>query len=253
MAEGRGRDKRAEPQGGGHGGEPGQRRPGIEGATLLLPHDGAVMVRAKQRLVAVLLARADERKPVVPGHALLTLDHHAESHGGHFAWTSWVGIGDEVATGSQPRCDRSARRTLGRSRLSDGSRRRRRRWARTRWRDPGAGPSVARRQWGGVRRRHRAGRRRLGSGAARGDPALRGSRARPEGLQRLRIHRRAEAVGAHVPAGGGSPTNTHGSSSTATACARPAARRARRLVLSTVLATKSCTSISASTGSAKPA
>src|SRR5215207_788970 len=102
MAEGRGRDKRAEPQGGGHGGEPGQRRPGIEGTTLLLPHDRAVMVRPKQRLVPVLLARTDEREPVVPGHALLTFDHHAESHGGHFAWTSWVGIGDEVATVRNP-------------------------------------------------------------------------------------------------------------------------------------------------------
>src|SRR5829696_7750939 len=105
MAEGRGRDKRAESQGGGHGGEPGQRRPGIERATLLRSHDRAVMVRAEQRLVPVLLARAGEREPVVPGHALLTFDHHAESHGGHFAWTSWVGIGAEVATGPQPRCD----------------------------------------------------------------------------------------------------------------------------------------------------
>ena len=80
MPEGRRRHERAQPQRRGHRGETGQRRPGIERAAFLRAHDGAVVVGAEQRLVPVLLARARERNPVVPGHALLALDHHAQPH-----------------------------------------------------------------------------------------------------------------------------------------------------------------------------
>ena len=52
----------------------------MAGAALLMVEHRAVVVRAKQSLVAVLFTSAGEREPVVPAHALLTFDHHAYPH-----------------------------------------------------------------------------------------------------------------------------------------------------------------------------
>jgi hypothetical protein len=45
---------------------------------LVEPRD--VVVGAKERLDAVVFAGCGERHPVVPGHALLALDHECEPH-----------------------------------------------------------------------------------------------------------------------------------------------------------------------------
>ena len=201
MPEGRRRYERAEAKGRRDGGEAGKRGPGVERAALVRAHDRAVVIGAKQRLVPVLLARARERAPVLPGHALLTLDHHAEPHAEELCLgaLSWVRANDAMAESPEPGRDRSARRALGRGRLPRGPRRRRGWRARGGRRDPvPRHPAPWRREQLGLRRRHRSRRWRLGAGTAGGDSAIRGSRARPQGLQHLRVHRCAEDLAADL-------------------------------------------------------
>src|SRR2546429_1879761 len=79
MPERRGGDERAELELRRARSEPGDRRPGVEDATVLVePRD--VVVGTEERLDAVLLACGGERDPIVPGHTLLPLDHEREPH-----------------------------------------------------------------------------------------------------------------------------------------------------------------------------
>src|SRR4029077_7172287 len=78
--EGRRRDHRAQPDPFRHGGEPGECRPGVERAAAGQVEDRLVVVGAEETLETVLLAGAGERNPVVPGDALLALDHQADAH-----------------------------------------------------------------------------------------------------------------------------------------------------------------------------
>src|SRR5207247_3290868 len=73
VPEGDGRDERAQPQLGGNRGEAGERRPAVERAALALPVETEVVVGAEERLAPVVLARARQRDPLLPGHALLYL------------------------------------------------------------------------------------------------------------------------------------------------------------------------------------
>ena len=79
-AEGGGGDERAEAEGRCPRSERGDRRPRVvrDVAGLVALRD--VVVRAEERLDAVLLAGGGERAPVLPGHALLPLDHECEPH-----------------------------------------------------------------------------------------------------------------------------------------------------------------------------
>ena len=74
------RDHRPEPDPLGHRGERGQRRPGVERARGRAAEDGEVVVGAEQPLEADALGGAGERAPLLPGDALLSLDHQAETH-----------------------------------------------------------------------------------------------------------------------------------------------------------------------------
>ena len=80
MAERRRRDEHAEAQPGRDRREAGERRPGLERAAILVPHDREVVIRAEERAHAVLLAGPRQRDPLLPGHALLPLDHQLQSH-----------------------------------------------------------------------------------------------------------------------------------------------------------------------------
>ena len=79
VAEGRRRDHRAEADPLRERREPGERRPRVVGVGVR-PDDRRVVVGAEEALEPVLLREAREAHPVVPGHALLALDHQAEPH-----------------------------------------------------------------------------------------------------------------------------------------------------------------------------
>jgi hypothetical protein len=80
MAERDRRDQHAEAQPGRDGCKSGERRPRLERAALLVPHDREVVIRPEQRADAVLLAGPCQRDPLSPGHALLALDHQLQLH-----------------------------------------------------------------------------------------------------------------------------------------------------------------------------
>ena len=81
VAERRRRDHRAEPQRGRRRGQRADGAPGVEHLALRVAAERQVVVRAKQGADAVCLARGRDRAPLLPGDALLALDHHAELHG----------------------------------------------------------------------------------------------------------------------------------------------------------------------------
>ena len=81
QAEGRGGDERAEAQRRGACREGGDRRPRVVRDVVGLVSLRDVVIRAEERVDAVLLARVRERAPVLPGHAFLPLDHEREPHG----------------------------------------------------------------------------------------------------------------------------------------------------------------------------
>src|SRR5262249_21842311 len=77
-------------------GEPGERRPRVEdGARLLEARD--VVVGAEERLDTVLLAGVGKRRPVIPGDALLALDHHGKAHEAQaYSWLEPACLGRAV-------------------------------------------------------------------------------------------------------------------------------------------------------------
>ncbi len=58
----------------------GERRPGIERAGGLAADDRAVVVGAKEPFETRILRRTGERDPLLPGDALLALDHQTDAH-----------------------------------------------------------------------------------------------------------------------------------------------------------------------------
>ena len=80
QAEGGGGDERPEPERRRPRGEPRQRRPGVVRDIAVLVRLRDVVVGAEERLDAVLLARIRERAPLLPGDALLALDHQRDAH-----------------------------------------------------------------------------------------------------------------------------------------------------------------------------
>ncbi len=79
MPERRGRDHRPEADPLRDRGEPGERRPGVVGGGVGTD-DRRVVVGAEEALEPVLLGEAGETHPVVPGDALLPLDHETDPH-----------------------------------------------------------------------------------------------------------------------------------------------------------------------------
>ena len=79
-------------------GEPGERRPGVVRGGVG-PDDRRVVVGAEEPLEPVLLGEAGEAHPVVPGDALLPLDHEADPH--QAATSSGSVIGARQAKRSQ--------------------------------------------------------------------------------------------------------------------------------------------------------
>jgi hypothetical protein len=79
VAIGRGRDHRAEADAARERCESGERRPGVERVGLGAD-DRGVVVGAEEPLEPVALDEPGEAHPVVPGHALLPLDHQIEPH-----------------------------------------------------------------------------------------------------------------------------------------------------------------------------
>src|SRR5439155_22345983 len=75
-----GGDERAEAQRRRSGGEPGERGPGVVGDVAGLVRLRDVVVGAEERVDTVLLAGVGERAPVLPGDALLALDHQRDAH-----------------------------------------------------------------------------------------------------------------------------------------------------------------------------
>ena len=75
-----GRDHRAEPDPLGDRREPGERRPGVERAGRVAADDRAVVVGAEEPVEAGCLGGVRERDPLLPGDALLALDHQADAH-----------------------------------------------------------------------------------------------------------------------------------------------------------------------------
>ena len=80
VAEGRGRDQRAEPQRGGLRGERDERAPGVERAAVRLPVERLVVVRAEEGLEAGGLGGGRQAAPLIPRDAVLALDHQADAH-----------------------------------------------------------------------------------------------------------------------------------------------------------------------------
>ena len=80
MPEGDRRDERAEPDPLGRDSQGRQRREGVERRSLAPTDDGEIVVGAEQPLEPAPLARVGEREPLVPGDALLPLDHQAKPH-----------------------------------------------------------------------------------------------------------------------------------------------------------------------------
>ena len=79
-AEGGGGDERAEPKPRRACGERSDRRPGVVRDVRALVRLRDVVVGAEQRVDAVRLAGLRERAPLLPGHALLPLDHQRDAH-----------------------------------------------------------------------------------------------------------------------------------------------------------------------------
>ena len=79
MPEGRRRDERAEADSLRDRREPGERRPGIERVGVG-SDDRRVVVGAEEALEPVLFGEAGQAHPVVPGDALLPLDHQTDAH-----------------------------------------------------------------------------------------------------------------------------------------------------------------------------
>ena len=79
MPERGGGDEGAEPQRPGSSAQCGDRGPRVEGAKPAVG-DTRIVVRAKQGVEALPLGRLGEREPLLPGHALLPLDHQTDSH-----------------------------------------------------------------------------------------------------------------------------------------------------------------------------
>ena len=83
VAERRGRDQGAEPDGRGLAGQPGERDPGVGGAgQAVAAAHRQVVVGAEERAVPALLGRPGHGEQVVVGGALLGLGEHAQLHGG---------------------------------------------------------------------------------------------------------------------------------------------------------------------------
>ena len=78
MPERRRRDERAEPDPLGDRCEPGERRPRVEGVGVG-PDDRRVVIGAEEPLEPVVLGERREAHPVVPGDALLALDHQTDA------------------------------------------------------------------------------------------------------------------------------------------------------------------------------
>ena len=79
MPERHGRHHRAEPDALGDRGQAGQRRPRVV-RVRIGPDDRRVVIRPEEAVEPVLLAEPGEPDPVLPGHALLPLDHQADLH-----------------------------------------------------------------------------------------------------------------------------------------------------------------------------
>jgi tetratricopeptide (TPR) repeat protein len=60
--------------------EPGEHGPRVGRLAVLVPQQAGVVVGAEQRLDPVPLAGGGEREPLLPGDALLALDHQGDAH-----------------------------------------------------------------------------------------------------------------------------------------------------------------------------
>ena len=79
VPESRRRDERAEANTLRDRREPGERRPGIERVGVGA-NDRRVVIGAEEALEPMLLREAGQAHPVVPGDALLPLDHQTDAH-----------------------------------------------------------------------------------------------------------------------------------------------------------------------------